>query len=686
MQEKQAWVKAYQSVGFVVIPLVSGRKTPVGGLSLEEIYDGKYTWNGELKKDENIGIVTGRSGLIVIDCDTLDAALWFESRENYKPTARVKTKRGVHFYYRIPFAISLNLHTRRLKDIDIDVKTGRSYVVAPPSVVDGHIYTWEPPDWDIAPPIATLTENELDILLRELELTGLAKNSEPKAQMLTREQIDGLSALLRDIYTPGRRQDLCLGLAGVLRKTGYSMEDAKALVQYIHTVYHDSDPLPQRLSAVEQTFNKPNTEIAAWSMIPSNIRDSVAKILIGKTKTGENTPVKALNRDEIDIIKKDIKENLYRGLTIDECIQQTEIKYNFFTNKNQISAIADEVYTEIIRDITSEIYRELHECISQNLENTIPDVSSRNITSQVGIEVERNRQFFRQHFINRIYAEENWLCKDLIYQNSIVLIDALGATGKSYLALQLAISYISDEFFITERFRWNPTRTKKVLYITTQLENPIEITNNRILQILDHTNTEPQLILDNLHVAYMAHFFNTESETQLIQPTEIWGQLVEYIIIERIELVIIDPIQQFFLVDMNSNEKVTAIYRTLSDVGTTWVLIHHQPKASISSSVENTTQRGASALRDNARMRIAMKRQTILMDETERRVMDVYIEKNNFSPINQHHIFMTPTPPFQLIWGPVDDETFQAEQKRQQRIIEQQRRRRSNVREEEEDW
>ena len=83
------------------------------------------------------------------------------------------------------------------------------------------------------------------------------------------------------------------------------------------------------------------------------------------------------------------------------------------------------------------------------------------------------------------------------------------------------------------------------------------------------------------------------------------------------------------------------------ETGATWILLHHQNKATMFEEAENTTQRGASALRDNARLRITMKKRAILhMGEI---ATDLFIEKANFSRYHQHHIFLTAKPPFSVI-------------------------------------
>jgi len=263
---------------------------------------------------------------------------------------------------------------------------------------------------------------------------------------------------------------------------------------------------------------------------------------------------------------------------------------------------------------------------------------------------EEIRQFLLKTVGEKKMVEEDWLCKDLIYQNSICILDSSNSSEKSYLALQLAVSFITQKSFLLSKFKWFEGRNKKVAYITTKIENPIKIISNRLLQIceiynLDKLNIES--IINNLKVIYLPHFFIANPETQLITVTKAFMDIANYIRENKIELAIIDPIAQFFLIDMNSNEKIVAIYEKLQDIPTTWFLVHNQTKYSKDKNTENATYRGASALRDIAQLRLTIGKRKI--PQYRGIVTDLFIDKANFSQYNQHHIFLSLNPPFELV-------------------------------------
>ncbi|MEM4238862.1 MAG: bifunctional DNA primase/polymerase, partial [Nitrososphaerota archaeon] len=136
-------VKAYISSNLSVIPLQANSKQPAVNwkefqtrkISAQEI--DKYEWH-------NVGIVTGTiSSLVVFDADTEAAVSFLRNFEEFRNTATVKTRRGIHYYFIVDDLPQEFGSQKIYKDnIKIDLKANGGYVVAPPSVVDGHEYVW----------------------------------------------------------------------------------------------------------------------------------------------------------------------------------------------------------------------------------------------------------------------------------------------------------------------------------------------------------------------------------------------------------------------------------------------------------------------------------------------------------------------------------------------------------------
>lgn len=126
----------YLSIGLSVIPLGRDKKPAIKWAGhIEQPLD-KWEFPGC-----NIALLTGQfNGLVVVDCDSEDSYIgWLKTK--LQTPLRVKTKRGMQFYYRHPGQyIKSDSHIRDPSGFEYDVKGDRSYVVAPPSVRSGHQY------------------------------------------------------------------------------------------------------------------------------------------------------------------------------------------------------------------------------------------------------------------------------------------------------------------------------------------------------------------------------------------------------------------------------------------------------------------------------------------------------------------------------------------------------------------
>lgn len=118
-QERYELAKLFVSSGLSVIPVPFGKKNPV--IKWKE-YQSRFANDSELKRwflenDNTLGFVTGKiSGLIVIDLDSDCAVEWAKHNLPYTPI-KVKTNRGMHFYYTYPL---INQAIRNKVKVTID--------------------------------------------------------------------------------------------------------------------------------------------------------------------------------------------------------------------------------------------------------------------------------------------------------------------------------------------------------------------------------------------------------------------------------------------------------------------------------------------------------------------------------------------------------------------------------------
>ena len=101
--------------------------------NVERVYD--------LANAPGIAIITGPSGVVIIDLDN-ETAIRAWARAYGTPTTRIaRTPRGRHLYYKAPTGLHIPPATNILEGVD--VRGAESYAVLPPSRLAGGTYTWD---------------------------------------------------------------------------------------------------------------------------------------------------------------------------------------------------------------------------------------------------------------------------------------------------------------------------------------------------------------------------------------------------------------------------------------------------------------------------------------------------------------------------------------------------------------
>lgn len=89
-------------------------------------------------------------------------------------------------------------------------------------------------------------------------------------------EMDYLLQLLSRYYIPGIRQNICIGLAGFLRREGYSLEEVIEFFQkFWNTVY---DPkIFERIEGIKQIFKEPIQTIEGLNLLPKKMVEKITK-------------------------------------------------------------------------------------------------------------------------------------------------------------------------------------------------------------------------------------------------------------------------------------------------------------------------------------------------------------------------------------------------------------------------
>lgn len=140
----------YGKLGFEVFPIKPGQKTPLikDNLKLATTDPEQIVKWWTLTPSANIGIATGPSDLIVVDCDprhggdeSLAAIIRKVGREKLGTVTALTPNGGQHLYFR-----SAGYDVRSGTNVlgpGLDIRAKGGYVGAPPSMVDGKAYHWE---------------------------------------------------------------------------------------------------------------------------------------------------------------------------------------------------------------------------------------------------------------------------------------------------------------------------------------------------------------------------------------------------------------------------------------------------------------------------------------------------------------------------------------------------------------
>ncbi|MGD9727921.1 MAG: DnaB-like helicase C-terminal domain-containing protein [Nitrospiraceae bacterium] len=177
----------YLAKGWSVIPLRANSKLPAldaqdkNPENCVQVFRERQATEAEVRlwaeSGFNIGILCGKaSKLVIIDIDTAEGLAEYRAF-GLPETLCAKTRKGYHFYYKMPEGVDEALYEDwvRMFPSGIDRRSNLFYVVATPSEVEGHKYFWIN---GIQTPILDLPAVFLKKKASRRELGGAQSNAE----------------------------------------------------------------------------------------------------------------------------------------------------------------------------------------------------------------------------------------------------------------------------------------------------------------------------------------------------------------------------------------------------------------------------------------------------------------------------------------------------------------------------
>lgn len=136
------------AAGYLPYPIIKGKKLPRAKVSewLENLSEASIEQHWQEYPTDDVALYC-TNGLIVLDADSVEsqsAIEKLETRNGLHSNLKVQTKKGVHYYYRQSDDLQIKQvgHSTEVHPERIDIRCGRSYIIAPPST-DKHLLVAE---------------------------------------------------------------------------------------------------------------------------------------------------------------------------------------------------------------------------------------------------------------------------------------------------------------------------------------------------------------------------------------------------------------------------------------------------------------------------------------------------------------------------------------------------------------
>jgi len=189
------------------------------------------------------------------------------------------------------------------------------------------------------------------------------------------------------------------------------------------------------------------------------------------------------------------------------------------------------------------------------------------------------KHYSYKEFMNLEFPPNTWLVKDLIPKDGITCISGQPKVGKSIVALNLAISLVTNQKWL-EYFE---VEQSSVLYISK--DEPATLTQQRLKEMMQNNGIEDLPLT-----------FITEKDL-LLENNSYVNYLIKIIKEKKVSVLIIDSFRRIFTGDENSSQVISSIQnklRAFSDLGVTIIFIHHHGKEGFFFKVSNDKLRGSS--------------------------------------------------------------------------------------------
>jgi RecA-family ATPase len=231
---------------------------------------------------------------------------------------------------------------------------------------------------------------------------------------------------------------------------------------------------------------------------------------------------------------------------------------------------------------------------------------------------------------NKEIVELDWLIGSMIPANTVTLLSGDGGTGKSLLALNLAISVACGG-----KLSWLGYKPEqgKALYIGA--EDDMNEMHRRLNRMCMLRNGVEYSDLNDLHLASLSNrdalLSTVDPKTNLLYPTELFNDIVTKIDAERPRVVILDTLADLYAGNENDRAQsrmfIGQLRKVSVDYQTTIVLLSHP---SLTGMASGTGTSGNTAWSNSVRSRLYMQRVKEDGYEADKTARKLTVMKSNY--------------------------------------------------------
>jgi len=301
--------------------------------------------------------------------------------------------------------------------------------------------------------------------------------------------------------------------------------------------------------------------------------------LYKKNKKIEETKEQKLKNSILENIKKgaSFKESLNTALVLEKWLGLDKDRLS----KESVTSIHQECWDNFIKDDPNNIL--------QKNKNPFELLSARSLLTAEP-------------------PEREWIFKRFLPKKIVAALIAAGGTGKSFMAIHMAVASASGGMFLDDFISEKPI---KVVFISGE-DDQNELNRRLRSAIKTFSNSYKDLVKQNLSFIDFSSSFElftnklSYGETTI---TETPAKLIEMIqgkLGDEVGLIIIDPVSRFRGGEENSAPDTTRFVQTIQllseQLNSTVLLVHHVNKNARINGTGQNNARGSSALVDGVRL------------------------------------------------------------------------------------